>query len=296
MCLVLPPPPRLMLPPRFARVSGTRQLTCGKHSQRAVHLHASELGGVAAGNLLNAERDELSLELLELLDELVALLVLELAGADLELRRRHLLRHGGEVQRVARVEGEGGFGATKRAHTSQFSRLSSSQGQAGRSGAEKRRAWLARLVRVDSRRAVQRPGRGWPTGTRRTRRRVQSSRRLAALLPFRVSLPLLKLPHLTCRIMLSWLKGNASSPKVQQLWGTHLSLSPSPSPNNLDSPSRATCNLQSSPSRRVIEAHTLYTAYRVTDAQDRGHPRAAEAHASMSPLTPRKGSNMTGNG
>jgi hypothetical protein len=113
MCLVLPPPPRLMLPPRFARVSGTRQLTCGKHSQRAVHLHASELGGVAAGNLLNAERDELSLELLELLDELVALLVLELAGADLELRRRHLLRHGGEVQRAGRVEGEGGFGAAR---------------------------------------------------------------------------------------------------------------------------------------------------------------------------------------
>lgn len=70
-----------------------------------MHSHASELGGVAAGNLLNAERDELSLELLELLDELVALLVLELAGADLELRRRHLLRYGGEMRRgPSRVE------------------------------------------------------------------------------------------------------------------------------------------------------------------------------------------------
>lgn len=38
---------------------------------------------------MNAERDEFSLELVELLEELVALLVLKLAGADLEGRRRH---------------------------------------------------------------------------------------------------------------------------------------------------------------------------------------------------------------
>jgi hypothetical protein len=46
--------------------------------------HAGKLGSVATGDLLHTEGDKLCLELVELLHQLVALLRLELAGADLE--------------------------------------------------------------------------------------------------------------------------------------------------------------------------------------------------------------------
>lgn len=59
------------------------------------NLHPGELGSVSTGDLLNSERDKLGLELIELLEELVALLVLKLAGADLEGRRRHAVEFRG---------------------------------------------------------------------------------------------------------------------------------------------------------------------------------------------------------
>lgn len=52
-------------------------------------LHPVELASVATGDLLHTERDELALELIELLQQLITLLGDELRGADLVL-----LRHG----------------------------------------------------------------------------------------------------------------------------------------------------------------------------------------------------------
>lgn len=48
-------------------------------------LHPVELGSVTTGDLLNTERDELALELIELLEQLITLLADELRGADLVL-------------------------------------------------------------------------------------------------------------------------------------------------------------------------------------------------------------------